>query len=61
MCDKQNGTIVNVDSPFDSYAGWYHVLADGNPRTRGVLVRRITGDSTPYEFPVKPVRLVQEW
>lgn len=34
---------------------------DGNPRTRGVLVRRITGDSTPYEFPVKPVRLVKEW
>ena len=21
----------------------------------------MTGDSTPYEFPVKPVRLVQEW
>lgn len=34
---------------------------DGNPRTRGVLVRRMTGDSTPYEFPIKPVRLVQEW
>ena len=34
---------------------------DGNPRYRGILVRRMTGDSTPYEFPVKPVRLVQEW
>jgi hypothetical protein len=21
----------------------------------------MTGDSTPYEFPIKPVRLVQEW
>lgn len=34
---------------------------DGNPRTRGVLVRRLTGDSTPYQFPVTPVRLVKEW
>lgn len=34
---------------------------DGNPRTRGVLVRRITGDSTPYQFPVRKVTLVKEW
>lgn len=34
---------------------------DGNPRTRGLLVRRITGDATPYSFPVKPVSLVKEW
>lgn len=34
---------------------------DGNPRTRGMLVRRLTGDSTPYKFPVSPVRLVQTW
>lgn len=34
---------------------------DGNPRTRGVLVRRYTGDSTPYQFPVRPVNLVKEW
>ena len=34
---------------------------DGNPRTRGMLVRRMTGDSTPYEFPVQPIRLVKEW
>ncbi len=33
----------------------------GNPRTRGMLVRRLTGDSTPYSFPVTPIRLVQEW
>lgn len=33
----------------------------GNPRTRGVLVRRFTGDSTPYSFPVRPVSLVKEW
>jgi hypothetical protein len=24
-----------------------------NPRSRGILVRRLTGDSTPYSFPVK--------
>lgn len=36
--------------------------ADGvNPRSRGMLVRRFTGDSTPYSFPVKPIRLVKEW
>ena len=34
---------------------------DGNPRTRGVLVRRFTGDSTPFQFPVRPVSLVKEW
>lgn len=34
---------------------------DGNPRSRGVLVRRYTGDSTPYLFPVSPIRLVKEW
>lgn len=34
---------------------------DGNPRTRGMLVRRFTGDSTPYTFPVSDVRLVKEW
>ena len=34
---------------------------NGNPRTRGILVRRITGDSTPYKFPVSPIRLVKEW
>jgi len=33
----------------------------GNPRTRGILVRRFTGDSTPYSFPVRPVSLVKEW
>lgn len=34
---------------------------NGNPRTRGMLVRRFTGDSTPYTFPLTPVRLVKEW
>lgn len=34
---------------------------NGNPRTRGMLVRRFTGDSTPYSFPIRPVRLVKEW
>jgi hypothetical protein len=33
----------------------------GNPRTRGILVKRITGDGTPYQFPVSPIRLVKEW
>lgn len=35
---------------------------DGNPRTRGVLVRRFTGDSTPYTFSQpRPVRFVKDW
>jgi SAM-dependent methyltransferase len=34
---------------------------DGNPRTRGLLVRRFTGDSTPWKFPVRPVSLVKDW
>mmetsp|Transcript_15695 Transcript_15695/g.28540 ORF Transcript_15695/g.28540 Transcript_15695/m.28540 type:complete len:336 (-) Transcript_15695:2448-3455(-) len=39
----------------------YGETKDGNPRTRGVLVRRFTGDSTPFTFPVTPIRLVKEW
>lgn len=35
--------------------------SDGNPRTRGLLVRRFTGDSTPWTFPVRPVSLVKTW
>lgn len=37
------------------------LLIDGNPRKRGMLVRRFTGDSTPFQFPVQPVRLVKDW
>jgi hypothetical protein len=36
-------------------------LKDGTPRTRGMLVRRFTGDGTPYSFPVKPIRLIKPW
>jgi hypothetical protein len=32
-----------------------------NPRSRGMLVRRYTGDSTPYQFPIQEIRLVKEW
>ncbi len=39
----------------------FSTIEDGNPRTRGILVRRFTGDSTPFKFPVRPVRLVKEW
>lgn len=39
----------------------YATDGEGNPRTRGMLVRRLTGDSTPYNFPVRPLRLVKEW
>merc|ERR1712071_650590 len=33
----------------------------GNPRSRGILVRRFTGDSTPFQFPIRPVSLIKEW
>ena len=39
----------------------YGTDGNGNPRTRGILVRRLTGDSTQYSFPVTPIRLVKEW
>ncbi len=39
----------------------YGTGPDGNPRTRGLLVRRFTGDSTPFSFPVRPVSLVKDW
>jgi len=31
------------------------------PRSRGVLLRRFTGESTPYTFKKTPIRLVKEW
>jgi len=34
---------------------------DGTPLQRKTLVRRITGDSTPYSFPVKKVVLTKKW
>jgi len=39
----------------------YAADGKGNPRSRGLLVRRYTGDSTPYQFPTRPVSLVKEW
>lgn len=39
----------------------YGTDPDGNPRSRGLLVRRFTGDSTPFSFPVTPIRLVKDW
>jgi len=33
-----------------------------NPRKRGILVQRFTGDNTPFQFsPPRPVSLVREW
>jgi Methyltransferase domain len=46
-----------VDSEIDMAYG----DKNGVPRTRGMLVRRFTGDSTPYQFPVTPVRLTKQW
>jgi hypothetical protein len=34
---------------------------DGTTRITTKIVRRLTGDSTPYTFPVKPIKLVQDW
>jgi SAM-dependent methyltransferase len=40
----------------------YGTSPNGNPRTRGILVRRFTGDNTPFTFPnPRPVSLVKEW
>ena len=33
----------------------------GNPLSKGVLVRRWTGDGTPFEFPVKPIQFTKKW
>jgi len=45
-----------VDSEIEMNYG-----SESAPRTRGVLVRRFTGDSTPFQFPVTPVRLMKVW
>lgn len=34
---------------------------DGNPRSRGILVRKWTGDATPYLFRVEPIEFTKVW
>lgn len=34
---------------------------DGSPRTSKVVVRRLTGDATPYQFPVREIPLRKVW
>ncbi|VEU40965.1 unnamed protein product [Pseudo-nitzschia multistriata] len=34
---------------------------NGNPRSRGILVRKWTGDSTPFQFPVNPIEFTKVW
>lgn len=34
---------------------------NGNPLSKGILVRRWTGDSTPFEFPIKPYEFTKKW
>jgi hypothetical protein len=34
---------------------------NGNPRSRGILVRRRTGDSTPFRFPIQPYEFTKDW
>ena len=65
QCDATSGsdTTINKNPRYleTTLEMKYGESPDGNPRTRGVLVRRFTGDSTPFDFPVKPIRLVKEW
>jgi len=34
---------------------------NGNPLSKGILVRRWTGDSTPFVFPIKPYEFTKKW
>jgi len=55
---------TSVDNPRYIQSEIEMTFADNpgdNPRKRGMLVRRFTGDSTPYKFPIKPIRFVKEW
>jgi Methyltransferase domain len=53
---------VSVISSYTIFLHFYWFRkTEGNPRTRGVLVRRYTGDSTPYQFPIRPIKLIKEW
>lgn len=59
-CDAQVGGKSNNNPRYIDRE--IEMQVDGpNPRSRGVLVRRFTGDSTPYQFPVTPIRLVTPW
>jgi hypothetical protein len=65
-CQAKMGKELDVGSKNPRYIEQelemkYGEGKDGNPRSRGMLVRRLTGDSTPYSFPITPIRLVKEW
>jgi len=71
--DDMDGMSSGIPSPaaavytptnpryIDSELQMQYANVNGNPRYRGILVRRFTGDSTPYTFPVRPIRLVKSW
>jgi hypothetical protein len=64
--DPVNAAVVEGQTNFPRYLDSeiqmkYGEGPEGNPRTRGLLVRRFTGDNTPWNFPVKPVSLVKKW
>jgi len=40
---------MNIDGP------------DSNPRSRGIIVQRFTGDNTPFTFGKRDVQLMKEW
>jgi hypothetical protein len=63
-CQAKTGMEVGKNNPryIDKMLDMqYGEGKDGNPRTRGMLVRRFTGDSTPFTFPVKPIALGKIW
>jgi Methyltransferase domain len=62
-CQARSNSIDNFSGNNPRYIDReIEMQYDGsNPRTRGVLVRRFTGDSTPYKFPLTPIRLVTQW
>lgn len=60
--NNPNGSFGNNPRYIEeNLAMTYAKNKDGSPRSRGILVRKWTGDSTPYVFPVQPLEFQKDW
>ncbi len=60
---KKSNSIINNNPRYieENLSMTYGQDKKGNPLSKGILVRRWTGDATPFEFPVKPIQFTKKW
>jgi len=56
-----NSAVTTTPRYLDEDVMLEYIDQNGVSRSGRFLVRRFTGDSTPFKFPVTPIRLEEEW